>query len=200
MPLARLRGSVEEKGDDWVIVGVGGIGIIASVPVPTADALVAGSAAQLFTHLHVREDALTLYGFATADELRLFEQLIGVSGIGPRAALALLSSLDYPHLTTAIVAGQVDALKRVPGIGQKTAERLVLELRDKVTPPATEIAQAPARSERDGELIAALLGLGYSQPEAAAAAQGIDGEGAPLEERIRTALQYFSGSPASGAS
>jgi holliday junction DNA helicase RuvA len=193
MPVARLRGIVEDKGDDWVIIGVGGIGMIASVPAPTADALIAGDRAELFTHLHVREDALTLYGFDSNDELRLFEQLIGVSGIGPRAALALLSSLDYAHLTTAIVGGQVEAGRRVPGIGQKTAERLVLELRDKVTPPATAVARPPAQAERDAELIAALLGLGYSQPEAAAAAQGVDGASLPLEERIRAALQYFAG-------
>ncbi len=193
MPVARLRGIVEEKGDDWVIVGVGGIGLVASVPAPTADALNPGDRTQLFTHLHVREDALTLYGFASGDELRLFEQLIGVSGIGPRAALALLSSLDYARLTTAIVGGQVDALRRVPGIGQKTAERLVLELRDKVTPPVTTTTQPAATAERDAELIAALLGLGYSQPEAVAAAQGIDGAGLALEERIRAALQYFAG-------
>lgn len=193
MPVARLRGIVEEKGDDWIIVAVGGIGLVASVPSPTADALIAGDPAELFTHLHVREDALTLYGFSSNDELRLFEQLIGVSGIGPRAALALLSSLDYARLTTAIVGGQVDALRRVPGIGQKTAERLVLELRDKVTPPATTVPRPPAQAERDAELIAALLGLGYSQPEAAAAAQGVDGAGLPLEERVRAALQYFAG-------
>lgn len=193
MPVARVRGTVEEKGDDWVIVGVGGIGVLVSVPSSAADVLVAGERAELFTHLHVREDALTLYGFAAGDELRLFEQLIGVSGIGPRAALALLSSLDYERLTTAIVGGQVDALRRVPGIGQKTAERLVLELRDKVTPPSTAVAQPPPKADRDAELIAALLGLGYSQPEAAAAAQGVDGDGLPLEERIRAALQYFAG-------
>ncbi|MBF6600410.1 MAG: Holliday junction branch migration protein RuvA [Dehalococcoidia bacterium] len=194
MPVARLRGVVEEAGDDWVIVGVGGLGMLVSVPAPAAEALTAGARAELFTHLHVREDALTLYGFTSVEELRLFEQLIGVSGIGPRAALALLSSLDYAQLTLAIVGGQVDALRRVPGIGQKTAERLVLELRDKVTPPAAaEAARPAAMPERDGELIAALLGLGYSQPEATAAAGRVDGAGLPLEDRVRAALQYFAG-------
>ncbi len=193
MPVARLRGVIEEKGDDWLIVGVGGVGIVASVPAPTADALAPGDAALLYTHLHVREDALTLYGFASAGELRLFEQLIGVSGIGPRAALALLSALDYAHLTTAIATGETDALRRVPGIGQKTAERLVLELRDKVTPPVEPgAAPQPARPERDAELIGALLGLGYSQQEAIAAAAEAAGEGLPLEERIRAALAYLA--------
>ena len=194
MPIARLRGIVEEKGEDWAIIGVGGLGVLASMPAPAADALTPGERASLYTYLHVREDALTLYGFATADELRLFEQLISVSGIGPRAALALLSALDYVSLTVAIVGGQTDALRRVPGIGQKTAERLVLELRDKVTPPA-EGTTTPQqqKQEKDAELIAALMGLGYSQVEAAAAAEQTDGAGQPLEERVRTALQYFAG-------
>ena len=192
MPIARLRGVVEESGDGWVIVGVGGVGILACVPSPAAEALHAGDHASLHTYLHVREDALTLYGFTSADELRLFEQLIGVSGIGPRAALALLSALDYAELTSAIVAGRTDALRRVPGVGQKTAERVVLELRDKVTPPA-EAQPPPAKQERDGELIAALLALGYSQAEAATAAQGVDGAEMPLEDRVRAALEYFAG-------
>jgi Holliday junction DNA helicase RuvA len=194
MPIARLRGIVEEKGEDWAIIGVGGLGVLASMPAPAADALTPGERASLYTYLHVREDALTLYGFATADELRLFEQLISVSGIGPRAALALLSALDYVSLTVAIVGGQTDALRRVPGIGQKTAERLVLELRDKVTPPA-EGTTTPQqqKQEKDAELIAALMGLGYSQVEAAAAAEQTDGAGQPLEERVRAALQYFAG-------
>jgi Holliday junction DNA helicase RuvA len=193
VPLARLRGVVEEKGDDWAIVGVGGLGIVASVPASTAEALSVGAPCALFTYLHVREDALTLYGFATRDDLALFEQLIAVSGIGPRAALGLLSALDYAQLTTAIAAGHVDALRRVPGIGQKTAERIVLELRDKVTPPAA--AEAPPRKEpeKDAEVIAALVGLGYSQLEATAAAATLPGNGALLlEERVRLALQFFA--------
>ena len=192
MPIARLRGVVEEKGDDWMIVGVGGVGILASVPSSASDAVAAGDRASLFTHLHVREDALTLYGFATADDLALFELLIGVSGIGPRAALALLSALDYPQLTRAIVSGQTDALRRVPGVGQKTAERLVLELRDKVTPPIDNGAspqRPPREPSRDEEVIAALIGLGYSQSEATNAAAAGNRAESPLEERIRVALR-----------
>jgi len=192
MPIARLRGVVEEKGDDWLILGIGGIGVLASVPSNASDALAPGDRASLFTHLHVREDALTLYGFATSDDLALFELLIGVSGIGPRAALALLSALDYPQLTRAIVSGQTDALRRVPGIGQKTAERLVLELRDKVTPPIDDATsrQRPSREpSKDEEVIAALIGLGYSQSEATDAAAAVDGADSTLEERIRDALR-----------
>jgi Holliday junction DNA helicase RuvA len=193
MPIARLRGVVEDKGEDWLIVGVGGVGVLAQVPATTAGAMAVGAPASLHTHLHVREDALMLYGFTSGDELRLFEQLIGVSGIGPRAALGLLSAMDYGQLTTAIASGHADALRRVPGIGQKTAERLVLELRDKVTPPPGD-AQAPAQKQKDAdtELIAALMGLGYTQNEAADAASRLPENGdLPVEERVRLALSFF---------
>jgi Holliday junction DNA helicase RuvA len=177
MPVARLRGVVEEKGDDWAIIGVGGIGMLASVPATTADALVPGEQAALFTYLHVREDALTLFGFSTR-------------------ALGLLSALDYGQLTSAIAAGHADVLRRVPGIGQKTAERLVLELRDKVTPPAAGVEVRPpdARAAKaDAEIVAALMGLGYSQAEASAAAERLPQDGElPLEQRIRMALQFFA--------
>ncbi len=198
MPVARLRGVVEDKGDDWVIVGVGGVGLLAQVPSSAADALSLGAPASLHTHLHVREDALTLYGFATRDDLLLFEQLIGVSGVGPRAALGMLSALDHGRLATAIASGQTDVLRRIPGIGQKTADRLVLELHDKVTPPMGE--DVPASNAKgaaaDAELVAALMGLGYTQTESADAASRLPENGdAPLEERVRLALGYF-GAPA----
>jgi Holliday junction DNA helicase RuvA len=195
MPLARLRGVVEEKGPDWVIVGVGGMGIVASVPTPAADELRPGANASLFTYLHVREDALTLYGFTSRDELTLFEQLIGVSGVGPRAALGLLSALDGPRLATAIASGHTDLLRKVPGIGQKTAERLVLELRDKVAvaedvPPPSLTRQG--ERQPDAELVAALIGLGYTQAEAVAAAERVPDDGdVSLEDSIRAALMYF---------
>jgi holliday junction DNA helicase RuvA len=198
MPIARLHGNVEEKGADWVIVGVGGIGLLASVPATAADAMVIGAPAALYTYLHVREDALTLFGFATRDDLTLFEQLISVSGVGPRVALGLLSTLDYAQLTLAIAGGRVDVLRKVPGIGQKTAERLVLELRDKVTPPAAgsdaaAAAAAPAARQTDAEVVAALMGLGYSQAEASQAAERLPRDAdMPLEDRVRMALGFFA--------
>ena len=194
MPIARLRGVVEEKGDDWAIIGVGGVGVLASVPGSTAEELTEGAPASLYTHLHVREDALTLFAFATRDDLALFELLITVNGVGPRVALGMLSALDYAQLTTAIASGHADALRRVPGVGQKTAERIVLDLRDKVTPPATAV-EPPKRVEKqaDAEIIAALMALGYTQAEASAAAERLPQNGdAPLEERVREALSYFT--------
>jgi Holliday junction DNA helicase RuvA len=196
MPLARLRGVVEEKGADWVIVGVGGVGIAASVPAPAADALTLGAQASLFTYLHVREDALTLYGFTSREDLVLFEQLIGVSGVGPRAALGLLSALDGASLATAIVSGQTDLLRKVPGVGQKTAERLVLELRDKVAvpddlPPPSMTRQGERQA--DAELVSALMGLGYTQAEAVSAAERLPEDGdATLEDRVRLVLQSLA--------
>ena len=195
MPVARLRGVVEEKGADWVIVGVGGIGLMASVPATAADALVIGAPAALYTHLHVREDALTLFAFATRDDLVLFEQLISVSGVGPRVALGLLSTLDYAQLTLAIAGGRADVLRKVPGVGQKTAERIVLDLRDKVTPPAAGVATdaRPTAKQADAEVVAALMGLGYSQSEATQAAERLpDDDDSPVEDRIRTALGFFA--------
>jgi Holliday junction DNA helicase RuvA len=190
-----LRGIVEERGDDWLIVGFGGVGMMASVPATTAGNYVQGSPVALFTHLHVREDALTLYGFASPDDLRLFELLIGVSGVGPKAALGLLSALDTAQLATAIASGHADALRRVPGVGQKTAERIVLDLRDKVTPPhGADAAPAPlGQPERDAELVAALMGLGYTQAEATEASSRLPENGdRPLEDRIRDALALFA--------
>jgi Holliday junction DNA helicase RuvA len=186
---------VEEKGADWAIVAVGGIGVLCCVPATAADDLAVGQQASLFTYLHVREDALTLFGFATREDLTLFEQLISVSGVGPRVALGLLSALDHAQLTTAIAGGRADVLRSVPGVGQKTAERIVLDLRDKVTPPAAGTEVAPPKPEKKGdpEVVAALMGLGYSQQEAAAAADRLPKDGdAPLEDRVREALTFFA--------
>jgi Holliday junction DNA helicase RuvA len=197
MPIARLRGPVEDKGEGWVVVTVGGLGVLASVPASTSDDLTVGQPAALYTHLHVREDALQLFGFASREDLTLFEHLISVSGVGPRVALGLLSALDAAQLATAIVSGQSNELRKVPGVGQKTAERIVLDLRDKVQPPAAGVDVAPRGKPSEAEtadrdVIAALMALGYSQNEAAEAAAKLPDPEAPLEDRVRTALGYFA--------
>jgi Holliday junction DNA helicase RuvA len=195
MPVARLRGVVEDKGADWLIVAAGSLGLAVSVPASTADDLETGARVALYTHLHVREDALTLFGFRSADDLRLFEQLISVSGVGPRVALGLLSAMPTGELAASIVAGRADALRKVPGVGQKTAERIVLDLRDKVTAPASaDSAFEQPRRPADADLIAALTALGYSRTEATDAASRLPENGdRPLEDRIRDALALFSG-------
>jgi len=188
-PIARLRGVVEEWGADWLLVFVGGVGLRVQVPASTAEALGRqGENVVLHTHLHVRDDAVALFGFATGEDLRLFEMLIGVSGVGPRGALSLLSALGAEVLSDAVSAGDVPRLQQVPGIGQKMAARLVLELKGKlVGRAATSVAAG-----RDDEVVAALVGLGYTQAEAQAAAASVPSDGSlSVEERLRSALAYF---------
>jgi Holliday junction DNA helicase RuvA len=188
-PIARLRGVIEESGADWLLVFVGGVGLRVQVPASTAEALGRrGESVVLHTHLHLREDAVALYGFATAEDLRLFEMLISISGVGPRGALSLLSALGAEGLSDAVSAGDVPRLQQVPGIGQKMAARLVLELKGKLVGRAA--AAVPAG--RDDEVVAALVGLGYTQAEAQAAAASVPADGSlSVEERLRRALAYF---------
>ena len=131
--IATLHGKLEMRGEDGIIVNVGGVGYGVRVPVRTmADLGGVGSDVKLFTHLRVREDELSLYGFLTQEELRLFETLLTVSGIGPKVALNVLSSASSDTLRLAIAQGNVDVLTAIPGIGKKGAERMVLELKEKV--------------------------------------------------------------------
>lgn len=189
-PIARLRGVVEEWGTDWLLVFVGGVGLRVQVPASTAEALGRdGESVMLHTHLHVREDALALYGFASSEDLAAFELLLGVGGIGPRGGLVLLSTLGAGGLSEAVSAGDVPRLQQVPGIGQKTAARLVLELKGKLVGPSAPVS-VPA--SRDDDVVAALVGLGYTQAEAQAAAGSVPSEpSAAVEERLRHALAYF---------
>jgi Holliday junction DNA helicase RuvA len=187
--IACLRGVVEEWGADWLLVFVGGVGLRVQVPASTAEALGRrGENVVLHTHLHLREDAVALYGFATGEDLRLFEMLIGVSGVGPRGALSLLSALGAEGLSDAVSAGDVPRLQQVPGVGQKMAARLVLELKGKLVGRAA----ASVSTGRDDEVVAALVGLGYTQAEAQAAAASVPSDGSlSVEERLRSALAYF---------
>ena len=189
-PIARLRGVIEESGADWLLVFVGGVGLRVQVPASTAEALGRpGEAVLLHTHLHLRDDAVSLYGFASAEDLRLFEMLIGVSGVGPRGALSLLSALGADGLSNAVAAGDVARLQQVPGVGQKTAARLALELKGKVTGGPTAVSVAAGR---DDDVVAALVGLGYTQAEAQAASASVPSDGSlSVEDRLRRALAYF---------
>jgi Holliday junction DNA helicase RuvA len=188
-PIACLRGVVEEWGADWLLVFVGGVGLRLQVPASTAEALGRrGENVVLHTHLHFRDDAVALYGFASAEDLRLFEMLISVSGVGPRGALSLLSALGADGLSDAVSAGDAPRLQQVPGVGQKMAARPVLELKGKLAGRAVTAVQAG----RDDEVAAALVGLGYTQAEAQAAAASVPSDGSlSVEERLRSALAYF---------
>lgn len=186
-----LTGQVTALGDMYVVVTVGGVGLRVHIPRTVREIVEGrGQTLTLYTHLAVREDALTLYGFGDPDERALFETLLTVSGVGPRLALAIISTLSVIQLQNAVAREEPEVLTRVPGIGKKLASRLALELRDKLAiEPATGLA---AISDVDTDVLAALTALGYSVVEAQAALQAIPRD-APqdIEERVRLALQYF---------
>lgn len=191
--IARLIGSVAAEGPDSLIVRVGGVGFQVRVPQTLIDGSPGvGQEITLCTHLHVRENELTLFGFQSDEELDLFRLLLSVSGIGPKVGLAILSSLPPHALQTAIAQEDVTTLARVPGIGPKTAKKMVFDLKDKVQSTGAQGAARPTITEADTDLIAALTGLGYSVAEAQEAMAAIPRDPLPLEERVRMALAYFS--------
>jgi Holliday junction DNA helicase RuvA len=191
--IASLHGAVAAVGKDFVVVQVGGVGFRVFVPQTFLDNLVGpGQEVTLFTHLHVRENELTLYGCVSDEDLTLFRLLLGVSGVGPRVALSILSALPSDRLQVAIAQEDVTTLARVPGIGPKTAKKLVFDLKDKVAAGITPPGPQPGLSEADADLIAALTTLGYSVAEAQEAIRSLPREPLPLEERVRLALAYFA--------
>ena len=187
--IATVDGILEEKGTDWAVIRVGGISL--RVSVPTLSLMNLGSPGErvhLHTHLHVRENLIALYGFSTPEERHLFEELIEVKGVGGRLALSLLSNMPVENLVAALVAGEQNALMKIPGIGKTTAGRLVLELREKLSKEWKGVAKPGV--VQDDDVIAALVGLGYSASEARSAARdGSTDRSLPLEERVRLALQ-----------
>jgi Holliday junction DNA helicase RuvA len=191
--IASLKGTVSAVGQDSIVVQVGGMGFQVFVPRRLMDSLGGpGQEVGLFTHLHVRENELTLYGCGTEEELGLFRTLLSVSGIGPKVALAILSNLPPSQLRAAIAQEDVALLARVPGIGPKTAKKLVFDLKDKVAADLVVGEPRLAITEVDAELIAALTGLGYSVAEAQEAIASLPREPLPIEERVRLALAYFA--------
>ncbi len=183
--IAQLRGILIEKHPNQAIVETGGVGYDVTIPVSTYTHLPeTGHEVRLRIHTHVREDVLALYGFLTQDEKAMFERLIGVSGIGPTLAVKVLSGLAAAELVQFIRRGEVDRLVRIPGIGKKTAERMVLELRDKL-PAATGEDPAPnaaALSPVDQDVLSALLNLGCARPQAEAAVRKAKAGGPALAE------------------
>ena len=191
--IARLTGTVATLGKDSMVVQVGGLGLGVFVPQTLLDGRVqAGQEVTLFTHLHVRENELALYGCGSEEELAIFRLLLGVSGIGPKVALAILSSLPLDRLQAAIAQEDVVTLARVPGIGPKTAKKLVFDLKDKVVAEVMPGEPQPVLTEADADLIAALTTLGYSVAEAQEAIRSLPREPLSLEERVRLALAYFA--------
>jgi Holliday junction DNA helicase RuvA len=190
--IASVRGRVEAFSSGWAVVNVNGIGLQVYVPTPTLASIASiGKEVQLYTHLQLREDGATLYGFASPEELSLFQTLLSVSGIGPKLAMAMLSAMNANELATAIATGNMDMLTSVPGIGKKIASRIILELKEKVgaawiSAPATRLAQ------ENTEVISALTALGYSASEATRAVSTLPADSTlTLEEKVKLALQYF---------
>ncbi|MCD6300281.1 MAG: Holliday junction branch migration protein RuvA [Dehalococcoidales bacterium] len=192
--IASLKGKLESLGSEWAVINVGGIGFQVYMPTSTLSTLGGiGKEVSLYTHLYLREDNATLYGFASTEELGLFQILLSVSGLGPKLALAMLSAMSVEKLTMAIATGNAALLTEIPGIGKKVASRLILELKDKIAAggtgaPVVELAQ------ENTEVVAALTSLGYSVSEASRAVATLPSSELPLEEKIKLALQYFGGS------
>lgn len=191
-----LNGTIAEIGANLAVVDCGGVGYACATTNYTLAQLKIGEKGKLYTYLHVREDIFEIYGFATQGELNSFKMLIGVSGVGPKAALAILSSATPDQLTLAVVSGDEKTLTAAPGIGKKIAQRIILELKDKLSKDPGRFAAdsgvsvaLPARSDKSGEAAAALAVLGYTAQDIAVALKGIDMDALPLEEIIRQALK-----------
>jgi Holliday junction DNA helicase RuvA len=189
--IATLQGEIIHAGEDFLIIRVGGIGLRVFVPAALRGPTKVGEQIFLFTHLVVREDSLTLYGFETEQEQQFFNLLLGVNGIGPRTALAILSTMPVDTIRRAVLMEQADLFARVPGIGKKTAQKILLSLQGKVN-GSLETLGLPV-SDVDGEVLDGLTALGYSVVEAQSAIQSIPRDTPKdLETRLRKALQYFS--------
>jgi Holliday junction DNA helicase RuvA len=192
-----VRGVVVARSRDSLVVdtggATGGIGLKVFVPDQTAARLQDGAAVLLHTYLQVREDAMTLYGFEGEDELVVFELLLTVSGVGPKVALSTLSTLSPDALRLALVNQEPAIVARVPGVGKRTAEKIVLELKDKIKAPAGNLEALAQVTAADAEVIDALVALGYSIVEAQRAIQGLPRDAVTVEDRLRYALSQFGG-------
>ena len=191
-----VNGTVAEIEAGLAVIDCSGVGYACATTNYTLSQLKKGERAKLYTYLNVREDAMEMFGFASQSELRSFKMLIGVSGVGPKAALSILSSTTPQQLSMAVVMGDEKALTAAPGIGKKIAQRIILELKDKLIKEqggfeagSGAAAAMPAQNNKAGEAAAALAVLGYGSQEIAAALKGIVMDALPLEEIIRQSLK-----------
>lgn len=190
--IGRLHGKIIEKNPPQVLIDVSGVGYEVDVPMSTFCNLPdVNGEVTLYTHLVVREDAELLYGFGSKAEQLAFRTLIRISGVGPRIALALLSGMTTDQLAQAVESGETGLLTRIPGIGKKTAERLILELKGKLTLSSGLIAPAGAPGSARADVVAALVALGYSEREALASAKKVP-EDASVSDGIRLALKSLA--------
>jgi Holliday junction DNA helicase RuvA len=190
--IARLRGTVEAIGKDSLVVSVGGVGFKVRASAAAREQAGQSRSIDLFTHMHVRETEIALYGFASEEELALFELLLGVTGVGPKMALSILGSAPPERLRQAIAAEEIDIFTRVSGVGPKTAKAVVFHLKDKIG-SVPGVTRARTFTDDDMELVGGLTALGYSVVEAQAAVASVPRDsGASVEERLRLALAYFA--------
>lgn len=194
-----LRGEIAHIGEDNLILDVNGVGYNVMITSKTAESLLGvGSETKIYTYLSVREDAMKLYGFASAEELELFKKLICVNGIGPKGGLAILGSMEVSELRFAIIAGDAKTISKCPGIGAKTAQRVILDLKDKIDLEETfesAIAKGPVSeklSNARSEAAEALTALGYSGTEALKAVKAVkDADDMDVEDLLKAALKYL---------
>ncbi len=189
--IASLRGEITQTEDNALIIEVGGVGLRVFVPKTLLSKYSNGEIVLLQTHLVVRENDLSLYGFETASDRQLFLTLLGVDGVGPKMALSVLSTLTLDAVQRAVFSDEPDLLSRVPGVGKKTAQKMQLYLKDRLK-PVSGLEKFASMSETDSEVLAALTALGYSVIEAQTALQSLPKD-APddVEEKLRQALGYF---------
>ncbi len=194
--IAHLRGKLLAKHPNQAVIETGGVGYDVTISVPTFTELSqVGTEVSLHIHTHVREDALALYGFGRPEEKQLFEKLLTVSGIGPKLAITILSGMAADDLASAIRGNDVARLTRIPGIGKKTAERMVLELRDKLPPQgAGAVKEIPSLTAVEEDVLSALTNLGYQRAAAERAVSAVAqrNKGAPFEAMFREALGALS--------
>jgi Holliday junction DNA helicase RuvA len=190
--IASIRGEISEVTPGSLVIWVGGIGLRVYVPTALHSRVKPGEQVDLHTYLVVREDMLSLYGFETSEECDFFLLMLGVNGVGPRTALSIVSVLSTDAIRRAVVSEQSEVFSRVPGVGKKTAQKILLHLQGRISGDAIARVQS-ALSEVEAEVLAALTNLGYSVVEAQTAIQAIPRD-APqdIETRLRLALQYFS--------
>lgn len=191
--IATIRGEIAQVEDNGLIIEVGGVGLRVFVPKPLRERTKAGEAVFLFTHMVVHEDDWKIFGFDSQADRELFSTLLGVDGVGPRTALSVLSTLSLDTVQRAVFSDEPDLLSRVPGVGKKTAQKLVLYLHDRLK-PVSGLEKIASMSDADSEVLAALTALGYSVVEAQTAIQSIPNDTPDdVEQRLRFALQQFSG-------
>lgn len=190
-----INGTVAVLEENLAVIDCGGVGFACNTTSYTLSKLKMGREAMLYTHCNIREDAFDIYGFATREELGFFQKLLGVSGVGPKAALSILSALSPDRLSLAIMTGDEKALTTAQGVGKKMAQRVILELKDKIGAEQTSLdfsgggVSAPVPAGKTAEASAALAVLGYSQSEIGLALRGIDVENLPVDQIVKQALK-----------